>query len=134
MKFWELKQCFECAGSVPEFFFVVGYKQAALPRWFRKLIAQLADQICGNISSKGSSTNETVSFYVDPNDPSVISEIKNSLGGQFDNIEVTEGTVTVTTSSYQGIKQDQLAEHNSAVRKCRQDISMMAISGKISLK
>jgi hypothetical protein len=40
MKYWELKQCFECAHNIQDFFFHLGYKQIKLPRLFRKLIAR----------------------------------------------------------------------------------------------
>ncbi|TNC79251.1 MAG: hypothetical protein C9356_20175 [Oleiphilus sp.] len=40
MKIWQIKQCFECANNIPDFFFHIGYKQIVLPRWFRKLVAR----------------------------------------------------------------------------------------------
>ncbi|HAS4168434.1 TPA: hypothetical protein P7L49_003109 [Vibrio cholerae] len=92
----------------------------------------MADAICGHTVTSGYSKSESITYERDSIPQELLEDIKRELGDHFDNIELSEESLTVSNSSFSGVNQEDLAEHNASVRKCRKEVSMAAIKNQIS--
>lgn len=94
-------------------------------------VTELADSICGKFVTGGSSTKESVTFERDQIPDELLEELKATLNEQFDDVIVTNESVTFKSESYTGIRQEDLAEHNSNVQECRKKVGLAAINQQI---
>ncbi|RGP89813.1 hypothetical protein BC355_08820 [Vibrio cholerae] len=95
-------------------------------------ITRMADAICGHTVTSGYSKSESITYERDSIPQELLEDIKRELGDHFDNIELSEESLTVSNSSFSGVNQEDLAEHNASVRKCRKEVSMAAIKNQMS--
>lgn len=94
-------------------------------------VTELVDSICGNFVTRGASTKESVTFERDQIPDELLEELKSELSEQFDDVIITNESITFKSESYTGIRQEDLAEHNSNVQECRKKVGLAAINSQI---
>lgn len=97
-------------------------------------VTRVADSICGKVVTSGHSESESITYDRDSIPHDLLENIKKELGDHFKDIVRTEKSLTVSNSSFSGIKQEDLAAHNSNVRKCRKEIGLAVIKSQIDNK
>ena len=94
-------------------------------------VTELADSICGKFVAGGTSKKESVSFERDQIPDELLAELKAELSNQFDNVIITNESITFKSEYYTGIPQEDLAEYNSNVQECRKKVGLAAINQQI---
>lgn len=95
-------------------------------------VTELADSICGKYLQSGSFKKESITYDRDQIPDELLADLKSELSEQFDDVVITEESVTFKSESYEGIPQADLAEHNSNVQECRKKVGL-AINQQIEL-
>jgi len=95
------------------------------------IISELADSICGTYATGGSMHKESITYERDEISDELLAELKIELSERFENVVITEKTITFKNESYSGIPQKDIAKHNSAIQECRKKVGLAAINRQI---
>lgn len=90
-------------------------------------IVKLADVICGEAVVSGSET--TITYKTAKVSPEILDKLKAEYG-DLEGVSFDDATMTVSRSERNGIKFDDVAQHNSEVRNCRKQVALTTMSAQ----